>query len=146
MDLDREVNQSLLTLGISSRLSEIPAHSIQQYINKGLLIPLKLDSNRHLFSHSDISRLKNINILLQKKGLNFAGIRALLAMIPCWAINGCSKQDRLECNAYQTDSIPCWEASEKGRACRNKNCRECEVYTCLSNSTDLKAVLRELII
>jgi len=144
-DFDMNANKPILTLGVSSQLSEVPTHSIQQYINKGLLIPFKLDSNRQLFSQNDVSRLRNISILIHEKGLNFAGIRAVLAMIPCWAIHKCSKQDRQKCNAYNTDSIPCWEASEKGRACKNENCRECEVYTCLSDSADLKDVLRELI-
>ena len=59
------------TLSIASQLSDIPAHSIRQYIDRGLLIPYKLDSKRHLFSKSDIIRLKNIHILIHNKGLNW---------------------------------------------------------------------------
>ena len=144
-DLDMEANRPILTLSITSHLSGIPTHSIRQYIDKGLLVPYKRDSKQHLFSQNDISRLKHINFLITERGLNFAGIRALLSMIPCWAIHKCHEQERSNCKAYSDDSIPCWMASEKGRVCKNENCRECDVYFCLSNSADLKSALRELI-
>ena len=144
MEAVEEADKPMLTLGISSQLSGVPAHSIQQYINMELLIPFKLNSNRHLFSKSDLNRLRNISILLHERGLNFAGIRSLLAMIPCWAITECPKEVRQKCNAYYSESIPCWEASEKNKACRNLDCRECEAYTLLNNTVDMKAALKEV--
>lgn len=138
-------NNPVYTLGIAAQLSNIPAHSIRQYIDKGLLLPFKQDSKRHLFSQNDISRLKHIHILIHEKGLNFAGIRALMAMLPCWAIRQCSENDRKLCGARSEDSYPCWEASEKGTLCKNMNCRECEVYIKLSQAVDLKSVIHELL-
>jgi len=133
------------TLGIASKLSEIPSHSIRQYIDKGLLIPYKLDSKRHLFSPIDINRLKHIHVLIHEKGLNFAGIRALMAMVPCWAIRNCSKSDRKSCSAPLEDAFPCWESSNKGTACRNVNCRECNVYKRISEEVNMKSVISDLI-
>ena len=140
-----DIHRPVYTLGVTSSLSGIPAHSIRQYIDKGLLIPYKLDSKRHLFSASDVERLKHIHFLIQEKGLNFAGIRTMMSMIPCWAIRQCSESDRQDCNAYYENGYPCWEASEKGRLCRNENCRECKVYNCCSGNKDLKTVFWELI-
>lgn len=138
-------DKPILTLGVASDLSGIQSHSIQQYVNNSLIIPYKLDSRRHLFSQSDISRLENIISLLHEKGLNFAGIRSLLAMIPCWAVLGCPNEVKENCGAYLNDLVPCWEASGKKIACKNENCRQCDVYKCLNNSTDLKSVLRKLL-
>ncbi len=138
-------NRPVYTLSIASQLSDIPAHSIRQYIDRGLLIPFKLDSKRHLFSPNDILRLKNIHILIHEKGLNFAGIRAMMALIPCWAMRQCSESDRQSCGGYTESSLPCWESSQKGRMCKNENCRECIVYNRISNEIDLKTVLKELI-
>jgi MerR family transcriptional regulator/heat shock protein HspR len=140
---DKEKSRPVLTLGIISQLSEIPAHSVRQYIEKGLIVPYKQDNKRHLFCMNDVNRLKHIHSLIHEQGLNFAGIRSLLAMVPCWSIRECSEQDRELCDAYSSNSTPCWESSKKGRICKNENCRECEVYTCLSNSTDLKSVIRD---
>ena len=138
-------NLPLYTLGIASQLSQIPAHSIRQYIDKGLLIPYKQDSKRHLFSEDDISRLKHIHVLIHEKGLNFAGIRAMMAMLPCWAIRSCTESDRQTCSAYTGEGYPCWEASEKGTLCRNSDCRECEVYRRISREVGLKSIIKEFI-
>lgn len=135
----------IYTLSIAANISGIPGHSIRQYIDKGLIIPFKKESNRNLFSQVDILRLKYINNLLNKDGLNITGIRALLALIPCWAIRPCSAEEREKCQAYNSNANPCWEASEKGTLCKNTNCRECEVYRIVENYPDVKSFLKTLI-
>jgi len=37
---DLDITSPVYTVGVASRLSGIPAHSIRQYINNGLIIPL----------------------------------------------------------------------------------------------------------
>jgi MerR family transcriptional regulator/heat shock protein HspR len=139
-----ESTTPVYTLSTTSTLSGIPVHSIRQYIDKGLIIPFKKESNRNLFSQVDILRLNFIHKLLDEGGLNIAGIRALLALIPCWAITECSLAEREKCQAYQSVVNPCWEASEKGTLCKNTNCRECEVYRIVENYTDVKSFLKTL--
>src|SRR5664280_1460584 len=95
-----ESTTPVYTLSTTSSLSGIPVHSIRQYIDKGLIIPFKKESNRNLFSQVDILRLKFINNLLNEDGLNIAGIRTLLAVIPCWAVRKCSAGERETCQAY----------------------------------------------
>lgn len=140
-----ESTTPVYTLSTTSTLSAIPVHSIRQYIDRGLIIPFKKESNRNLFSQVDILRLKYINRLLNEEGLNIAGIRKLLAIIPCWAVRECSAGERETCQAYQSDSDPCWEASEKGTLCKNTNCRECEVYRIVENYPGVKSFLKTLI-
>lgn len=135
----------LYTLGITSQLSEIPPHSIRQYIDEGLIIPFKLKSNRHLFSQNDVNRLRMIRGLIRDKGLNFSGVRALMGMIPCWAIRPCSEEDRRSCGAYRDNFQPCWEASEKGTICKNENCRDCAVYHSLDLDSGIKSTLKTLL-
>jgi len=135
----------IYTLSVASSLSGIPVHSIRQYIDKGLIIPFKKESARHLFSQVDIIRLKYIHKLLDADGLNIAGIRTLMAHIPCWALCHCSASDRKNCPAYNSDKDPCWDASEKGAPCKNTNCRECRVYKVVEDYPDVKSLLRELI-
>ena len=135
----------VFTLSVASNLSEIPEHSIRQYIDKGLIIPFRKETNRHLFSPVDISRLKFIHKLLDEVGLNIAGIKALLAMIPCWAIRDCSIEEREKCQAFYSNSFPCWEASDKGILCKNTNCRECEVYNLVEKYPDIKSYLKTVI-
>jgi MerR family transcriptional regulator/heat shock protein HspR len=143
--VEEERSMPLYTMGITSQLSEIPAHSIRQYIDEGLIIPYKLESKRHLFSRNDIDRLKLIRNLIRTKGLNFSGVRALMSMIPCWSIRDCPENDRSSCGAYSENFQPCWEASEKGQHCKNDNCRDCEAYLALDLDTGIKSVLKTLL-
>lgn len=140
-----ESTTPVYTLSTTSALSGIPVHSIRQYIDKGLIIPFRKDSNRNLFSQVDILRLKYIHKLLHEDGLNIAGIRSLLALIPCWAIRECPDGEREKCQAYRSDSNPCWDASEKGTRCKNTDCRECEVYRIVENYPDVKSFIKTLI-
>ena len=146
MTQQRVNNQTpVYTLSIVSELSGIPVHSIRQYIDKGLIVPFTKESNRHLFSQIDISRLKYIQRQLTEDGLNIAGIRKQLAMIPCWAVRSCGKEERERCQAYCSDTYPCWDASEKGPTCRNTDCRECEVYSVVEDYPDIKTFIKTLI-
>lgn len=140
--VEEECNVPLYTLGIVAQQSEIPAHSVRQYIDEGLIIPFKLESKRHLFSRNDIDRLKLIRSLIRDKGLNFSGVRTLMAMIPCWSIRECPKNIRSSCGAYTENFQPCWESSEKERHCKNESCRECDVYLSLDLDKGLKSILR----
>jgi MerR family transcriptional regulator/heat shock protein HspR len=133
------------TLSTASHLSGIPDHSIRQYVDRGLIIPFRKESGRHLFSQVDILRLKYIHKLLVEDGLNIAGIRAIFALIPCWAIRKCSLEEREKCEAYNNDKFPCWEASEKGAFCKNTDCRECDVYLIVENYPGVKSFLRTLV-
>lgn len=142
------INKStpLYTLSVVSVLSGIPIHSVMQYIEKGLIIPFKKESGRNLFSDIDVSRLKYIRYLLEDRGLNIAGIKALMSLIPCWAIRKCSDKDRSICEAYQSSKQPCWEASEKGAICKNIECRYCSVYNVPENYDDLKDIFKQIIV
>jgi MerR family transcriptional regulator/heat shock protein HspR len=135
----------IYTLSITAGLSGIPVHSIRQYIDRGLIIPFKKESNRNLFSQVDILRLKFIHKLLEQDGLNIAGIRTLLSIMPCWAIRNCSAGEREKCQAYFSETYPCWEASEKGTLCKNTDCRECKVYRIVEDYPDLKSFLKTII-
>ena len=140
-----DITSPIFTLGIASKLSDTPTHSIRQYIDKGLLLPFNTNTGRHLFSQVDIARLKCIKTHLNGEGLNIAGIKAIYSLIPCWAIKKCSMEERESCDAYLSAGTPCWEASHKSILCMNQDCRECEVYRIPETCKDLKTLLREYI-
>jgi MerR family transcriptional regulator/heat shock protein HspR len=137
-----ESTAPVYTLSTTSELSGIPIHSIRQYIDKGLIIPFKKASYRNLFSQVDVMRLKYVHKLLNEEGLNIAGIRSILALIPCWAIRKCAVDEREKCQAFHSNTYPCWEASQKGTLCKNSDCRECEVYRVVENYPDVKSFLK----
>jgi len=143
--LSHKHTEPIYTLSVAAKLSNTPPHSIRQYIDKGLLLPYKKDTKRHLFSDSDVERLIWIKKNIEERGLNFAGIKSLLAMLPCWKITNCKIKSRKKCEAYTSFEAPCWQASEKGQECKNKECRLCDVYLLIKPDTEVKAVLQQLI-
>ena len=134
--------EPLYTLGVAARLSSTSVHSIRQYIDKGLIIPFKTKTKRHLFSEVDILRLKCIRKYLDEQGLNIAGINALFSLVPCWIIKPCTKEDRESCDAYTSSTHPCWKASVKGPKCMNTDCRTCDVYRLPEKCMDMKGFIK----
>ena len=142
--IDNNSSEPIYTLAVASKLSSVPSHSIRQYIDKGLIIPFKTNTSRHLFSKVDVRRLKRIRKYLQDQGLNIAGINALFSIIPCWIMRSCDMEDRLECDAYTSIKSPCWTASQKGFLCRNTDCRICEVYRLPEKCSGPKEFIKEI--
>jgi MerR family transcriptional regulator/heat shock protein HspR len=138
-------SEPLYTLSVVSRLSGVSVYTIQQWINKGLILPFKTSTKRNLFSDIDVKRLRNIRALIDEHGLNLAGIKALYALIPCWIIRPCTEKDRKVCHAYDSTYYPCWEAAEKGPECKNADCRNCKVYQAPAETENIKSLLKKLL-
>jgi MerR family transcriptional regulator/heat shock protein HspR len=135
----------LYTLSVASRLSGVSVYTIQQWINKGLILPFKTPTKRNLFSDIDVQRLRNIRGMIDEHGLNIAGIKALYALIPCWILKPCTDKDQKICQAYESIAYPCWEAAEKGPECKHIDCRTCEVYSEPGESENIKSLLKKLL-
>ena len=135
----------LYTLSVASRLSGISVYTIQQWINKGLILPFKTPTNRNLFSDIDVKRLRNIRAMIDEHGLNIAGIKALYALIPCWILKPCTDKDRKNCQAYDSVMYPCWDAAEKGPECKYIDCRTCEVYRTPVETENIKSLIKKLL-
>jgi len=142
MNVDEAV-RPLYTLQIVAELSGISKYSIRQYIDKGLIIPFKTKTNRHLFSEIDIKRLKNIQMDLKEHGLNIAGIKRVMSQTPCWLIKPCSEAEYSICDAYSSSNLPCWEATIKGPKCMETECRTCNVYQLVERVDDLKGLFKD---
>lgn len=145
LEFHPDKSEPLYTLSVVSRLSGVSVYTIQQWINKGLILPFKTATNRNLFSDIDVKRLQNIRALIDEHGLNLAGIRALYALIPCGIIRPCTEKDRKVCQAYDSTYYPCWEVTEKGPECKYADCRTCEVYRAPVETENMKSLLKKLV-
>src|SRR3954469_23264832 len=65
------INQAARIVGVSASLIRI-------WENEGLLTPLRTPSGYRVFSPQDIERLRHVRDLIQRDGLNAAGVRRLL--------------------------------------------------------------------
>jgi len=144
MSIIKETDFSpVYTIGIASKLTKTSVHALRMYEKKGIILPYVTKTNRRLFSKSDIERIKCIRKHLDEDRLNIAGIKALLATIPCWLIKPCSKNSQQICDAYTNTLLPCWEAEYKAPECADADCRECDVYRMGDICGDVKSLTRK---
>lgn len=132
------------TIGIAAQLTETSVHSLRMYEKRGIVLPYITKSNRRLFSKSDIQRIKCIRKHLDEDGLNIAGIKTLLATIPCWLVKPCSTTSQQSCDAFTNTIMPCWEAENKSPECVDADCRECLVYRMGDLCGDVKSLNRKV--
>lgn len=132
----------LYPLRVAAELTGTSVYALRQYVDLGLIIPYKTSTNRRLYSKVDIQRIKCIRKNLDEQGLNIAGIKALLASVPCWLIKPCPIEDREKCDAYTSVREPCWQVTVKGPTCQNVDCRECDVYRLQERCNDLKSIIK----
>jgi MerR family transcriptional regulator/heat shock protein HspR len=142
MELKIDLEEPLYSIGVVAKKFGLSVHTLRLYESEGLILPYKTDTKRRLYSQADINRIACIRDLIERRGLNIAGIKALLAMIPCWQLKPCSDEDRKNCDAYTSQTLPCWIVKDKGEKCQQVECRECNVYKSMSMCTNFKEYLK----
>ena len=114
------------TIGTAAELLGVHPRTLRLYEDGGLIRPAR-KNNRRFYSPSDMKWLTCVRYLIHEAGLNQEGLRRLLALIPCWEINGCSEADRETCSAPTERSAPCWDLARKDSV-NSRNCYQCTVY------------------
>jgi MerR family transcriptional regulator/heat shock protein HspR len=129
MEPNHQLSDPVMSIGRLAEKVGLSVSAVRKYENECLIIAHRTASGHRLFSHEDISRIRNIQRMIQDLGLNIEGIRRLQALLPCWDLLPCSPQKRAECPAFQDNSRPCWMI--KGLDCtpsHGNECRQCVVY------------------
>ena len=142
MEVLIDLREPVYPIGVVAKKFNISVHTLRMYEAEGLILPYKTETRRRFYSQSDINRIACIREMIEKKGLNIAGIKCLLAMIPCWEMLPCSEDERRNCEAYTNYSEPCWVVKSKADKCKSAECRECEVYQSIANCNNFKEYLK----
>ncbi|MCK5076089.1 MAG: MerR family transcriptional regulator [Calditrichia bacterium] len=118
----------------------VSVHLLRVYEIEGLILSERTETNRRLYSDLEIEKVRCIRHMINDSGMNFEGIRRMLALVPCWRLRGCEEKDRKGCDAIRSHDRPCWATEEK---CAHplENCRECEVYRAVVHCNDLKEII-----
>ncbi len=136
----RTFTEPVYTIGVAADKLELSVHSLRLYEKEGLIIPFKTSTGRRLYSDLELEKVRCIKKMVQEEGLNFAGIRRLMALTPCWKIRKCSKKQKETCPAFGNYTGPCWATKEK---CHDPlpSCRDCPVYQGMVSCSDLKGMI-----
>jgi MerR family transcriptional regulator/heat shock protein HspR len=114
------------TIGTAAELLGVHPRTLRLYEDGGLLRPAR-KNNRRFYSANDLKWINCIRYMIHEQGLNQEGLRRLLALIPCWEINGCASEKKTDCTAWVDRSTPCWDLARRTCA-QSKRCYECKVY------------------
>ncbi len=133
----------VFTIGIASEKLGISTHSFRQYENEGLILSYKTKTGRRRYSQMELDKVKCIKKMIKEQGLNFEGIRQLMAIIPCWKLRKCGTKTMEKCRFYENRLRPCWSTEEK---CSNPlpDCRDCDVYRKLISCEDIKKLIYDI--
>ena len=142
---ERDQNDDpVISIGILAQKVGLSVSAVRKYESEGLLIAHRTPSGHRLFSHEDISRVRNIHHMIQDLGLNVEGIRRMQALLPCWDLRPCSEDTRHGCPAYNDNTRPCWMITGLDCAPKGNECRQCVVYRFGSLcAQDIKSLLYE---
>ncbi|MBF0127027.1 MAG: MerR family transcriptional regulator [Magnetococcales bacterium] len=117
----------LVKIGVVAKRLGISIRTIHMYEREKLFISHKNLAGTRLFSERDIEWLIEIRRLI-KSSISIAGIRSLMALIPCWDVKKCIHADKQTCISLKDNENPCW--SNKSSQCYQSTavCRACLVY------------------
>ncbi len=132
--------QDAIDLRTVARHFRVSPDLLRLYEREGLLIPLRFRSSRRYFTSQDYRWITTLLQMLRKGGLNFAGIRRLLALLPCWQIRGCEHHRKQGCPFIKDSLEPCW--MNKQSCCSDgQTCYTCPVYRSAPECQNLKPLL-----
>jgi MerR family transcriptional regulator/heat shock protein HspR len=134
--------EPVYTIGVAANKLGMTVHSLRQYEREGLILTHKTPTGRRLYSDLELEKIRCIKQMIQGQGLNFEGIRRLMALVPCWKLRQCKVETKEACYPFKDKSRPCWSSEEK---CAHPlpDCRDCPVYQKTVHCDDIKEFIFE---
>jgi MerR family transcriptional regulator/heat shock protein HspR len=123
-------NEPILGIGVASKKLGVSPELLRLYEREGLVIAHKTPSGHRLYSERDLEWIECFRRQITENKMNIAGVRTLLALMPCWNLKSkCTKRDCEDCKAYKNSTVVCWTLTDQGsKVCREESCRDCIVY------------------
>ena len=134
--------EPVITMGAAAKMLDISVSMLRKYEAEGLMIYYRTETGRRMLCQEDIMRIKLLRNLNKVRGINFEGIRRLMALLPCWELRPCSEEQKANCAFLRDSSKPCWTLKDTQCAKMGADCRTCEVYRIGAYCTeDIKALV-----
>ncbi len=73
-------SEPLFVISVAARLVEMHPQTLRKYEREGLVAPSRTSGNLRLYSDSDIEQLRQVKYLVERRGLNLAGVQLALEL------------------------------------------------------------------
>jgi DNA-binding transcriptional MerR regulator len=130
-----------IKIGVVARDFGVSVDLLRLYEREGILIPLKSPKGTRYFTRLDYPWIATVLRLVREARLNFAGIRHLLALLPCREIRSCDGTAKDNCSLKAGANDPCWV--HKSCCTPEGDCYLCEVYRSAAKCENLKAFVAD---
>lgn len=130
-----------IKIGAVAKHFNISVDLLRLYEREGLVIPIKSPKGTRYFTEQDYLWIGTVLRLVREARLNFAGIRHLLALLPCWEIRNCGHEKKRDCPVTKNPAAPCW--TNRNCCSEPQDCYNCAVYRSAPACENLKALLAE---
>jgi MerR-like DNA binding protein len=121
--MNGQLSNGTIKIGAVAKHFSVSVDLLRLYEREGLLIPLKSPRGTRYYTQHDYLWIGTILRLVREARLNFAGIRRLLALLPCWEIRQCGYNRRIGCDVIADAAKPCW-ANRAACCLAQVNCPE----------------------
>ncbi len=128
------------TIGVAAKLLGVSVHLLRVYEQEGLILSERTPTGRRMYSDLEIEKVRCLRRMIKENGMNYEGLRRMLALVPCWRLRKCNHQEKKACVALNNSERPCWATEEK---CSHPldNCRHCIVYQATVDCKDIKELI-----
>ena len=75
-----ESDRGVFMISVAAELAEMHPQTLRMYEARGLITPKRSPKNTRLYSQADVERLRRIQQMTTRDGLNLAGVEAVLEM------------------------------------------------------------------
>lgn len=130
--------EPVFSIGITAQKIGVSPETWRLYEREGLVLPFKTKTRRRLYSQNDIEWITRIRRQIREQKLNIAGLKRLLALVPCWEIKPCTQEEMAHCPASTSQKQLCWEIEAVEKICQNTDYRTCRVYLNADQVSNLK--------
>ncbi len=73
-------SEPVYVISVAARLAGLPCWVLRVLDQEGIVVPVRTDSNRRLYSDNDITLLARVRYLTEERGVNIAGVKVILEM------------------------------------------------------------------
>ena len=73
-------DEPVYVISVAARLAGLPCWVLRVLDQEGIVVPVRTDSNRRLYSDADIAPLHRVRHLTEDRGVNIAGVKVILEM------------------------------------------------------------------
>lgn len=72
--------EPVYVISVAARLAGLPCWVLRVLDQEGIVVPVRTESNRRLYSDRDIAILAHVRHLTEGRGVNIAGVKVILEM------------------------------------------------------------------